>query len=682
MYLHSRRLEIWSKDPTTADFLPIEKICSINRHSKNSTFRRKRRYSLPSHVGLLASESDSELSALSSAGFDVGDDRHGQVDFGHDHRREKWVNSRILLDRRSRENAKTRGRQRHSLSFSGSLGTILPTLKSSITAVSASLRSPKSAEADEITSEKPYGELESSPTASPPLSDFPSASPSSSLIKQSFPLNERSSILPSADAPELGDINSLSDMISIQESPAKSIVRLVDISKITDKGQSPPESVPVGDVVVDRDRCPDATSSRTIPATSESGGTDSATVNSIDQSPETRAPFPSRIASLTVDTALAEATSSAEAHHSPLNSAGLRKRRSANWRSYTSPRSKLKDRPAVGKGRLPSGSGLLYIFLREFLVVSTWAMASQTGKYVAYLISRLCLHLVGMEFSKFWYLLQRFVLCLSFSLAGTGALSNPATGLQFVIRGNLRGSHLFFLTIIDIFAYTCGYLMLKTFSPTVWAFVSPYSLHPTLTFSMGVGVECMLCLVACCWKRMTENWGSLGTASNVFVVKVLGKAIARDLTGSAMNPAAATARAFIHMDLRDLGVYWLGPMLGYMLGAFLQILVCSPHGKLQGEQSPRNGMELTSSSLDNGRPVSKDRSETRGNGTGDSHQRHIRHKSRRSQRHHRRWVGTGLANGAEHKHLHVPVCPIFLHARVCSCAETRERTQNQLTHFS
>jgi hypothetical protein len=45
-------------------------------------------------------------------------------------------------------------------------------------------------------------------------------------------------------------------------------------------------------------------------------------------------------------------------------------------------------------------------------------------------------------------------------------------------------------------------------------------------------------------------------------------------TGGAFNPATATARALVHMDGRNLSIYWLGPMLGHFLAALLRTYVC------------------------------------------------------------------------------------------------------------
>lgn len=98
-------------------------------------------------------------------------------------------------------------------------------------------------------------------------------------------------------------------------------------------------------------------------------------------------------------------------------------------------------------------------------------------------------------------------------------------------------------------------------------------LAPAVTRAQGMGLEAILtCAVSFVFFRSTANAGkpsgwAVGAAVAASVL------IASPLTGAALNPARAIAPAFVFNHWANQGIWWVGPLGGGVLGAWLSQLL-------------------------------------------------------------------------------------------------------------
>lgn len=170
------------------------------------------------------------------------------------------------------------------------------------------------------------------------------------------------------------------------------------------------------------------------------------------------------------------------------------------------------------------------------------------------------------------------------SVAGetSGAHLNPAVSLCGVVAGRLQP--------LTGLGYVAAQLIgaLLGYAP-IWALVDGAEasvLRPTVSSGTAVLLEVImtsLLTLLCCsvWEQAAA--GRIDTSAPLkFALLISGLILCGGpLSGAAMNPARALASAAWHGSWEKQWVYWVGPLLGGVLAAFLHcsILSMEPSGR-------------------------------------------------------------------------------------------------------
>lgn len=94
-------------------------------------------------------------------------------------------------------------------------------------------------------------------------------------------------------------------------------------------------------------------------------------------------------------------------------------------------------------------------------------------------------------------------------------------------------------------------------------------------------MQLVLCILASTDERRTDNVGT--PALSIGLSITMGHIISSRYTGCSMNPARSLAPAVITGKFDDHWVFWIGPLVGAILGSLLYNYVLCPPGKSWAE---------------------------------------------------------------------------------------------------
>ena len=167
------------------------------------------------------------------------------------------------------------------------------------------------------------------------------------------------------------------------------------------------------------------------------------------------------------------------------------------------------------------------------------------------------------------------------TMAVSGGHLNPAitAGMLAIRRIDAKTAVLYILA--QLLAAVLAALVLKSLLPTgvtkVLALGTP-TIAATITLGQSIAIEAILTFFLMS--------AVLGTAVSAEAPKVagfgigltlfIGVLIGGPLTGGALNPARAFGPAFVSGQWISQGVYWVGPILGALVAAFLWEKVLLP----------------------------------------------------------------------------------------------------------
>ncbi len=165
----------------------------------------------------------------------------------------------------------------------------------------------------------------------------------------------------------------------------------------------------------------------------------------------------------------------------------------------------------------------------------------------------------------------------------SGGHINPAVTLAMWVTKQMRGDMAGFYVIAQLLGGLTAALCLKTIYPQ-FVHAAPFLGNPELnhaiphmSVALGIGVEAVLTFFL---VFVIFAVGVDGRGLKPAVGLSIGMTICLDilmggvLTGAAMNPARAFATAVVTGRWADHIVYWVGPLLGGMLGGKVYMRFC------------------------------------------------------------------------------------------------------------
>ncbi|XP_011684377.1 PREDICTED: aquaporin AQPAe.a-like [Wasmannia auropunctata] len=193
----------------------------------------------------------------------------------------------------------------------------------------------------------------------------------------------------------------------------------------------------------------------------------------------------------------------------------------------------------------------------------------------------------------------------------SGAHLNPAVTIGAVIMG-LKSIPTGVIYILgQLVGAIIGYGLLKVVTPTeLFNDGNPNStvgvcvtvVHPGLSCVQGLLVEvfctfCLLCAACATWDLRCAHITDSVALKFGFSVATLSFA-AGPYTGCSMNPARSFAPAFWNSSWKDHWIYWVGPILGGLLGTFAyQVLFAESHlSRKKSSSNDKNSFNLSTQS--------------------------------------------------------------------------------------
>jgi aquaporin TIP len=167
------------------------------------------------------------------------------------------------------------------------------------------------------------------------------------------------------------------------------------------------------------------------------------------------------------------------------------------------------------------------------------------------------------------------------TMAMSGGHLNPAVtaGMLAIRRIDAKSAALYILT--QLFAAVVAALVLKAILPSgvtkVLALGTP-GIAATITLGKAIAIEAILtfflmsAVLGTAVSAEAPKVAGFGIGLTVFI----GVLIGGPLTGAALNPARAFGPAFASGQWISQGVYWVGPILGALVAAFLWEKVLFP----------------------------------------------------------------------------------------------------------
>ena len=180
-------------------------------------------------------------------------------------------------------------------------------------------------------------------------------------------------------------------------------------------------------------------------------------------------------------------------------------------------------------------------------------------------------------------------LALSIAVSATmnvsGGHINPAVTIGFLVAGKIEASKAITYVIAQLVGATiAGFLLLSFFPAEAGAAVhlGTPALGAGISVTKGLGIEIL--------TTFFLMWGIIGTAAGNKVPGGLGGfgvgltlglviLATGPLTGAALNPARHFGTAIASGYFDNIWIYWVGPILGGIIGINLLLKILSPDDK-------------------------------------------------------------------------------------------------------
>lgn len=163
---------------------------------------------------------------------------------------------------------------------------------------------------------------------------------------------------------------------------------------------------------------------------------------------------------------------------------------------------------------------------------------------------------------------------ISATMAISGGHLNPAVSIGLWATGRLKAQDTFVYVLAQLAGALLGALTLKLVVPGGVAKFVLYgtpTIYSGLSFTTAIVIEAILtfflmsAVMGTAVSTAAPKIGGFGIGLTLFFAIMVGG----PFTGAALNPARAFGPAVISGNLDSLGAYFIGPIVGALLAAFL-----------------------------------------------------------------------------------------------------------------
>ncbi|XP_034963828.1 lens fiber major intrinsic protein [Zootoca vivipara] len=163
----------------------------------------------------------------------------------------------------------------------------------------------------------------------------------------------------------------------------------------------------------------------------------------------------------------------------------------------------------------------------------------------------------------------------------SGAHINPAVTIAFLLGSQLSLFRAVFYLVAQLLGGVAGAAVLYGVTPAALrGNLALNTIHPSVNVSQATVVEIfltlqfVLCIFATYDERRNGRMGSVALAVGFSLT--LGHLFGMYFTGAGMNPARSFAPAVITRNFTNHWVYWVGPIVGGVMGGFLYDFILFP----------------------------------------------------------------------------------------------------------
>lgn len=166
----------------------------------------------------------------------------------------------------------------------------------------------------------------------------------------------------------------------------------------------------------------------------------------------------------------------------------------------------------------------------------------------------------------------------------SGAHINPAVTVACLVGCNVSFLRAAFYVAAQLLGGVAGAALLHRITPAdirgdlaINALSNNTTTGQAVTVELFLTLQLVLCIFASTDERRTDNLGT--PALSIGLSVTLGHLLGIHYTGCSMNPARSLAPAVITGKFDDHWVFWIGPLVGAILGSLLYNYVLFPPNK-------------------------------------------------------------------------------------------------------
>ncbi|XP_073469245.1 aquaporin-2-like [Aquarana catesbeiana] len=171
----------------------------------------------------------------------------------------------------------------------------------------------------------------------------------------------------------------------------------------------------------------------------------------------------------------------------------------------------------------------------------------------------------------------------------SGAHINPAVTLAFMVGSQMSFLRAVFYVGAQLLGAVSGAAILQDLTPleargnlSINGLFNNTNAGKAFTIELLLTLQLVLCIFASTDDRRTDNMGS--PALSIGFSVTFGHLLGIYYTGCSMNPARSFGPAVITGNFTAHWVFWLGPMLGAVLGSLIYHYILIPNTKTFSEK--------------------------------------------------------------------------------------------------
>lgn len=187
-----------------------------------------------------------------------------------------------------------------------------------------------------------------------------------------------------------------------------------------------------------------------------------------------------------------------------------------------------------------------------------------------------------------------FAQAFAYAIAVTAAMHisgghlNPAVTFAVWVAGKVDARRAGLYVAAQLLGAVLAALAVKALMPAIGGAATSYGLPrlaPDVTFTRGIFVEAVMVafLVTAFFGTVVSPQAPKVGGFAVGLVLIPAVLVGGPLSGAALNPARAFGPAIVAMDWHGHLAYWIGPLLGAAVAAFLWAKVLLP---IPGDREP------------------------------------------------------------------------------------------------